>query len=298
MNIYSLNDIGIQTDLDLYPLQKKNIKPEVTIESGIVPEHLPLPIATTASYEITTNCTLIRIPRMGRFLVTGSHHICIQLDGHLQPEECIPILLGPVWASMLHRRGAFPLAGSLLDYHGNGILLCGPSASGVSTMALALTLQASGVKTLSDEFCLIEQTAHGMLAKPGLPALKLWQDVLESQDIDYQALKHTRNELNKFWLPLPASDPIRLHMIIELHEQKTDADSEGPTQIKGFKAFTMIDRLTLHLAYLRHLPLQQQQFIRCTELARHVTVLRYTFKYGLDHLSEQASTLLEAFEAP
>ena len=54
MNVYSLNDIGIQTDLDLYPLPKKNIKPEVTIESGIVPEHLPLPIATTASYEITT----------------------------------------------------------------------------------------------------------------------------------------------------------------------------------------------------------------------------------------------------
>lgn len=294
MTVYSLNDIGIHSDLDLDPLPKKDIKPEVTIESGIVPENLQSPLAMTASYEIDANCTLIRIPRLGRFLVTGSQHIRIQLEGNLPPEECIPILLGPVWAALLHRRGDFPLAGSLLEYRGKGLLLCGPSASGVSTMAL--NLQANGMNTLSDEFCVIDKADNGMFATPGLPALKLWQDALEKQGIDHQTLQRTRNSLNKYWLPVPDAEPIRLHAVIDLRDHHTKTDQYGLTKITGFKAFTRVDRLTWHLAYLRPLALQQQQFARCTELTRHVKVLCYTFTHGLEQLSTQANTLLEGLD--
>lgn len=295
MPSYSLHGLNISSSIDLSPLPASAQVANIHITEAEIPPSLDSATVTRATYAINETTTLISIPGLGRFLVQDQNQILVCRDNGISDLDLLPIIVGPVWAALLHQRGLFPLAGSLVEYKGNGILLCGHSAAGVSTMALALARQ--GMQPLSDEFCLINTSADTVMAQPGIPALKLWQDVMHVLDIDPSPLQRVRTAMEKYWYPLPSSQAIPLKAIIQLRDLRTDTEPTGLTEKKGFSAFTAIDQLTLHLAYLRPLSVQQQQFSRCTRLAKHTVVLRYQYPHILASLADESQKLQRAIEA-
>lgn len=295
MSLYQLHGLTIDCPFALPPLPTGGGTADVHIEVEEIPDSLSAPLASTASYQVNVTATLITLPRLARFLIDNGTQIRIQPEPGVAAPDLTPVLLGPVWAALLHQRGAFPLTGSLVALDGKGVLICSGPAQGATSMALAM--QRQGGRILADEFSTLDTTPDGVLAQPGLPALKVWPDVLDALGLDTDPLQPVRTGLCKRWYPLTPAAPIRLAAVVELRVARIDAEDTGLTRRQGFNAFSAIDRLTWHLAYLRPLPAQHTQFARCVAVAGQAPVLRYAFSPGLHALPDNAERLAQALEA-
>src|SRR5262249_17994441 len=86
-----------------------------------------------------------------------------------------------------HQRGILPLHASGVMLGGRAVALCGPSASGKST--LAAMLAAQGCAVIADDLCLIDaREGEPVSVLPGCPRLRLWADSLERLCIRATAL--------------------------------------------------------------------------------------------------------------
>jgi hypothetical protein len=113
-----------------------------------------------------------------RFLIDGSAR---RVWGHCPPGFGIDFLAtylrGPVMGFILRRRGVTALHASALNISGHGIVLCGESQSGKSTIAAALALK--GVPVLCEDVTALRVSDDAFCVEPGYAQVGLWPDAVE-----------------------------------------------------------------------------------------------------------------------
>lgn len=109
-------------------------------------------------------------------------------------------LNGSVYGAILHQRRILPLHGSSFVYHNKGILICGDTGAGKSSVTAAFCLD--GAEFLTDDVTPILFKDD----KPQIWALsdriKLWQDTLNQLDRDHSGLDKIDQETDKFYYPI------------------------------------------------------------------------------------------------
>ncbi|WP_338293664.1 hypothetical protein [Planctobacterium marinum] len=248
------------------------------------------------------NEALIRLPGVGRFLITDGNSILMELESDCPLNDLSPFILSIAWAALSYQRGRNLLKGALVELNKKVWLISGISPVGSSTFALALQ-KYLGSTVISDEFCSYYHTEEGIMVDPGIPALKLWQNSLEYFDIDCENLCRIRAQLNKFWLSLPTNNfslnsvinrSLKLAGIISLQEWRSDEVApQGIQQIKGFKALKKTFYHGFHRVYLNGQDNEQQKFEEGLQLAQHCKLATFTFKRGMNSLRENCQHLQE-----
>ena len=185
---------------ELFP-SETNKSPDVTIETGVVPENLPDPAVRGFRYELKPDEYLLNVDNVARFLVSNGMRILIEPLAEGKERDIRLFLLTCVFGACLHQRKRMPLQASAVSLGEECVLLCGAPGIGKSTIAYALIKR--GARLLSDGVSAIDFDGQNRAAVyPGYPRLKLWRDALEYFGIAEGCYQRVREGIQKYWLPM------------------------------------------------------------------------------------------------
>jgi hypothetical protein len=195
--------------------------PQVTIRRGAVPERLPEPSASGATWQIAGKQFLFRIPDIARFLLNNGSEIVFAPESDAAAADIPIFILGTVFGILLHQREQIVLHASAVRVNGKAVLFCGSSGAGKSTLAAALAKH--GYPLVTDDVCTLTTDATGApLVHPDGRQLKLWAQAIDRLDLAQQRGERVRQSLEKFYVEPSEvfTEPLALGAVYALREAR------------------------------------------------------------------------------
>lgn len=220
---------------------------------------------------VNSDKVLLTIPNIAVFLIESGKKISYQKLNDSNEDDVRIFLLGSCIGALLMQRTVFVLHGSCIQV-GDGCIACvGHSTAGKSSLAAAF--MQSGYPIISDDICAIDQ--HGQ-AIPGIPRIKINQDMAKKLNIDTNGLRTIRaNYDNKFSLPLDSlfcTERLPLLAIYELAPDKGEVILHN--KLTRFDAFSTVHRHLYRPRYTKAMDKAESSLKRCSELAENTQVSR------------------------
>jgi hypothetical protein len=125
---------------------------------------------------------------VGAFLVCSGREIVVDVRSELDDRLVHLLLLGPVFAALLHQRGQLVLHASAVSIDGDMVAFLGPSGCGKSTIAAAL--YARGHAMVADDVFAADMTGENPTAHPGFPQVRLWPAASQRLHVEQDRLRH------------------------------------------------------------------------------------------------------------
>ena len=149
----------------------------------------------------------------------------------------------------------------------------GPNGKGKSTLAAGFGKR--GHPVLADDICVLSgETSGAPRVSPGLPQLKLWEDMLGKLNEPVDVLKSVRfgNMINKYYLPVDLHGvtdlPVRAVFVLDTHNE-TEPKIE---HISGMHKIEAIIESTYRVHFLDGFQLRRSHFELCRRTADAVSV--------------------------
>jgi hypothetical protein len=201
---YWLSGLKLESDFSLPALARwegpDEVAGDVAIRRGEVspmldrPDHIGPIFQTRGRSEY-----LLALPGTGRILVRNGNEVTIDPETGADDRTTSAVLTGTIQAVLWHQRGLLPLQASAVTIGGRAVALCGPPASGKST--LAAMLAAKGCAAVADGVCLVDvREGEPVSVLPGCTRLRLWADALERLGIASTALPRALTGRDTFFL--------------------------------------------------------------------------------------------------
>lgn len=242
--------------------------PEVTIEFGAVPEHLPEAVASGVRFDSAPGKLLLRVDGVARYLITDGNRIVIERDPAAQDIDIRVFLLGSSFGALLHQRQDLVLHGSAIEWEGEAVVFMGVSGVGKSTTSTAF--RKRGHPVLTDDLCVVRADGDGrMLAYPGFPQSKLWLDSLQKLDFSPESLTRIREKIEKRALPLGedfCSEPLPIKKLYLLRTHNKEEIKLTPSQ--GPQKFNVLKNNTYRFGYLAGIDGKTGHFQQALQLAQ------------------------------
>lgn len=260
----------------------------VQLSFGDVPDDLPDYKSKGVLYKAKPGVFLFKLDTVGKYLVEDGKSIKIERLNNSTDEELRLFLLGSAFGALIHQRELLPFHGSTVVKNGKAMVISGNSGAGKSTLAAVLVKR--GYQLLADDVSVIDFKEKEALVYPGIPHVKLWEDVLkkmggpsftsdsaelkQSQEaFENMGYERVRPQLNKYRKPVHESitnETVAAEKIIILATR----NSEGfeSKQIKGIEKFNMLKNNTYRFQFVEGLGVTKQHFHMVSKLAGSVEV--------------------------
>lgn len=149
----------------------------------------------------------IHIPHVADISALNGDSILIQPIGDLDKKSIELYLNGSVLAAILHQRKVLPFHGSSVIHNDKGILFCGDSGAGKSTITYHFSVE-SDFDFLTDDITPIQFND----GKPTIMAIsermKLWSDTLEKAGTNSSQLELVRDNIDKYFIPISGKNKL------------------------------------------------------------------------------------------
>jgi len=221
---------------------------DVTIEISDRKREVDQPLYDDGFWRLNQNEFSMNIEEVGYFYAANGNYIEIYPYGEV-PQETIELFLnGSTYGAILHQRKVMPLHGSCFVYNNQGIMLCGESGAGKSSLTAAFC--KAGATFLTDD-------VTPLLFSDGLPfilplsdRIKLWDDSLQQLQVEKQGLEQIWKEYQKFYLPVEVDNtkPFPLHRIFIIG--KTEEPTVSFHRLTGIERFTALRNEIYRWEYL------------------------------------------------
>jgi hypothetical protein len=192
---YKAFGLNIESDILCPELLPSVVPPDVIIKTNSFSTTLLGAKASGACFQAAPGTVLLTC-HAATFLVSEGSRILVNPASQTADKMVRLILLESAFGALLHQRGILPLHGSAVRVKEGAIIFVGPSASGKSTLAAALT--GRGYSMLADEICAVSFDDDGNPSvSPAYPQLSLWPDVIEKLGKKKEDLEPLRKRLQK-----------------------------------------------------------------------------------------------------
>lgn len=270
-----------------------HLEVDAEIIVGEVPERLENVVKDLGPViQLKEREALFNVSGYARFWVRDGRSIVVTPESGVDEAEIQVFLLGSVFGALCHQRGLVTLHASAVRLpDGGAALFAGPSGIGKSTVAAALMQR--GYEVICDDLSVLRKQPDGVYhVAPGIPRLRLWDDVVSFLEIDRATLTQTRPALEKFNLPLTGSPdlvsaPVR--KIIQLRYE-TPTQPTGVQLVSRAVGIRRIMEEVYQKRQARFMGLRAGQFLECVALSRQVEVyqaIRRMDAKGIPILIEQ-----------
>lgn len=271
---YSAFGINIRSEIELPELQQKPFEEhDLEIKWGENPEELTDVKGSGVLYQAKKDDFLFRLDTVGSYRVQNGSCITVERLNGSTDEEVRLFLLGSAFGALIHQRELLPFHGSTVVKDGLAYVIGGSSGAGKSSLAAALAKR--GFKLLADDISVIKTEAGKPVVYPGIPHLKLWEDVMTNLEEDVTKYPKVRPQLLKYRKPAAEeflNKSVKVHSISILSSGNTPGFEVK--QIKGVEKFNLIRNNTYRHQYLAGLEKTVHHFRIATELAGACTVFK------------------------
>jgi len=182
-------------------------------------------------------------------------------------------LNGSVLGAVLHQRGILPFHGSCFQYEQKGILICGQSGAGKSSVTAAFC--QNGAVFINDDISPVEITESETNIIPIKTRIKLWDDSIKKLEIENDNFDKIRPSLDKFYLPNTEefqSKQALHHILILSQHNKEEFES---VELEGIAKYNALRHQIYRKMYLKGMPERQKAYFKqLLLLAKNVKVTR------------------------
>ena len=234
-------------------------------------ENIPNPCFANSYMEINEDDFYMNVHEVATYRAKKGNSIEIFPHKNADTASIKLFLNGSVLGAILHQRAVLPFHGSSFEYNQKGILICGVSGAGKSSVTA--TFCKNGANFINDDITPVAITEESTTIIPIKTNIKLWDDSLEKLDIAATDLEKIRPSLDKFYLPVKKDfdKQQNLHHIFVLgtHNQNDFKSFE----LEGMAKFNVLRKQIYRRIYLKGMPeTEKTYFKQLFQLGKNVRV--------------------------
>jgi len=216
---------------------------------------------------------LLDLEGIGYFYVCNGNRIEIMPYTEATQNVLELYLNGSVYGAVLHQRKTLPLHGSCFKFQGLGIMICGESGVGKSSLTASFCL--NGADFLTDDVTPVIFKAD----KPHIWAIsdriKLWSDSLQQLNQDEKELIRIVPEWGKFYFPMKSEKEELFaldHVFILQVHNKPYVSSQN---LEGVEKFAALRNEIYRWEYLQGMPQSEAAYLKhLIDISQKVRVTR------------------------
>ncbi len=174
------------------------------------------PIYSDSFWQMNQHEFSMRVEKVGSFYVRDGKEVEYLPEKGASRESLELYLNGSVYGAILHQKKILPMHGSCFLEQGIGIMICGESGAGKSSLTMAFC--HSGSEFLTDDVTPITFGDRRPVINALSDRIKLWNHTLDQLGVSKAGLKRIEKRTDKFYLELEAARGGRypLHLVITL----------------------------------------------------------------------------------
>ena len=291
MHLYQAYGLVFKSALECPQLQKIHSESveDVEIIWDTVPEKLDQPEAEGSRYQVKANHFLLEVNQIAKYYVTEGNRIVIEKHPHATDDDVRLFLYSTPFGILLQQRDILTLHASAVGYNGKGILFCGVSGCGKSTITYKMIEQ--GASLISDDIGAITHKNGKAVVHPGFPAIQLWADAVHLFKLDKDNLKQTRTAIEKYYCPVHnkmCQEPVQIDKIYILAQYNEKEFKFEP--VSGIEKFNALKNQTFRLPILKGQAKESTHFKLATPVAQQCSISRVLVpkkQFQLDKLAEK-----------
>ncbi|GAB3508607.1 phosphoenolpyruvate carboxykinase (ATP) [Emticicia fontis] len=250
---------------------------DITITFGLIPpvsESIQTGLGKIAH---TPDTFLLDIEPVAKYFAINGNSILIEpYTDEIEPRSVRIYALATAMAAILAQRSLLPLHAASVLINDKLTLITGESTAGKSTSIAGLIKR--GYKIFSDDVLVLDQLGNDQIGGiASYPMIKLWEDAvdkLESEIFEDKSFR-VRGDLSKFGFFFHdhfITDCHPIEKVIVLSKSNTKAISY--TQLKGFEAFSVLQKQIYRPFLFQTNRLQLLQFDRISKLVNNCVVYK------------------------
>lgn len=175
------------------------------------------------------------------------------------PDSIQLFLNGSVLGAVLHQRGIMPFHGSSFIFKDRGVLICGNSGVGKSSVVAAFC--QDGSRLVNDDITPICFDKEHVMMIPLSTKVKLWDDAISLLQLDRTDLKKIRPSLSKYYVSgftrQEEKQPL-LHTFIVLRTH--NQNNFEIIRPQGIERFNCLRRNIYRKVYLKGMPQTEKKY--------------------------------------
>ncbi|WP_047452313.1 hypothetical protein [Alistipes sp. ZOR0009] len=238
-------------------------------------KNIDRPLFEKPHLKITEDQLFLQVYNQAQFYVEKGEFVNIYLEEGADTDSVQLFLNGSVLGALLLQNKILALHGSSFCYNGVGVVICGNSGAGKSSVTAAFCQNRA--QFITDDITPISIKEGEVYVKPLKTEIKLWDDALEQLNLPNENLRKIRPTLDKFYFPYEPSAGVnsKLHLIIILNTHNKDEFTSS--ELTGVSKFLALKDQIYRKLYLKGMPQTEQNLcLQLLQLGQNVRVLNIT----------------------
>ncbi|TQI71965.1 hypothetical protein JM79_2916 [Gramella sp. Hel_I_59] len=218
------------------------------------------PLYVDDFYRVTQNEFLMEVDDVGTFYAANGNYISMCIDPQASRETIELYLNGSTYGAILHQRKIMPMHGSCFVYGNKGIMLCGDSGAGKSSLTAAFVLDDN--EFLTDDITPIVIKNNQALIWTMSDRIKLWEDSLKQLSESKESLRKIDPDTEKFYFPLASYTKSHFALdhilLLDIH----DNPSISIKEVEGVEKIMALRKEIYRLEYMFGMPENESSFFK------------------------------------
>lgn len=238
-------------------------------------ENIDSPLFERPHLKVSEDQFFLQVYNQAQFYVEKGEFVNIYLEEGADTDSVQLFFNGSVLGAILLQKRILALHGSSFCYNGVGVVVCGNSGAGKSSVTAAFCQNSA--QFITDDITPISIQEGEVYINPLKTEIKLWDDALEQLKLPSENLKKIRPTLDKFYFPYKPSTEQNsiLHLIIILNRHNNDKFSSS--ELTGVSKFLALKNQIYRNIYLKGMPQTEQNLcLQLLSLAQRVRVIQVT----------------------
>lgn len=261
------------------------------------PKNIDFALFERPHFRVSEDQFYLHVYNQAQFYVERGEVINIFLEEGSDKDSVELFLNGSVQGAVLLQRKILAFHGSSFNYKGAGIIICGNSGAGKSSITAAFC--QNGAQFISDDITPVSVKEGEVYINPLKTEIKLWDDAFEQLNISPKNLRKIRPTFEKFYYPFESSKELNssLHLIIILDTHNKDEFSYS--ELTGINKFKALKNQIYRKLYLNGMPKAEQSIcIQLLSLGKKVRVLHIirpkicSIHQSMDFIKQKITDLL------
>lgn len=218
------------------------------------------PVLDRPFMKVNHNSFFIDVKNIARYWVHDGEKVFIKPYDGIDDDSVDVFLQGTVLSALLHQRSMMPLHGNSFEYEGKGVMICGNSGSGKSSVSAAFC--RNGAKLISDDLSPLRIEGKDAIVVPLKGKVKLWNDTLKKLNIENNGFARIRPAFEKYYIPdfqlFNAEKKLDHIFILSTH----NTDEFIVEELSGIAKYNVLRKQIYRRIYLKGMPKTEKEYFR------------------------------------
>ncbi len=265
--------------------------PDVSIRRVDRARRAKEPVLNSSFWQVGAREFSMQVKDVGSFYAAEGHTVEYTPAENAQEAAVAVFLNGSVYGAILHQRKILPLHGSCFSVQGKGIMLCGESGAGKSSLTVAFC--RNGATFLTDDVTPLTLTNEHPFLIARSDRVKLWDDSMTQLEISGDARYPLAVQEGKYYYPMPAalSDSHPLNIVFVMETGHTDRVQCRP--LAGTEAFQTLRNQIYRWQYLVAMPEAEAGYMKQLAVISKTVAIYHVIRPENIQLEEMRKSLQE-----